>query len=344
MVTNAARLSLAITVTLGTLAVATACGGDDAGGGGGQTGGTGGGLVTGGTGGGGGTPVTGGTGGADAGNGDGNDTMETASSLTLGTKTSAKLDPPGSDVDWYEFEGKAGQVVAISGVAKVFEGFDPAYPDLAITLYDANGTQIAEQDDPWPWYTTDPYLLTVLPSDGLYFLRVLECHAFNPGAQGCSDLNAIIITDYSLLVKELTFSDATEVKETEPNGDAATASSMTFKPDPNQPGQFYTTLLFGGFENESDVDVYGITTPTGVALHAGARPALVLAPQSAGIDGNGSSTSAGEIYVTTKADPADVLAKIDVPLGGRLFIPVTQGTEYLLFQKRVAAPTGSMDF
>lgn len=354
---NTTRFGLAISLVAATFG--TACGSDGGGGNSddGGSGGTGGAAASGGIGGSGaigGTGATGGIGGSGATGGttsDGNDTKETASEISIGTDPASdsiqgQLDPPESDLDWYKFEGTAGQVIQIIASAKPStDPFAITFPDVVVTLFDANGTQLAEQDDPTPSNSNDPYLLTVLPSAGTYYLRVLECNVWDKGgAANCSDPAAITNPNYTLYVGELAFTTPGEVKEAEPNNDAATASSITFAPVANQTGHFYLTALHGTFESETDIDVYSLTVPANLAIDAGSRAVVSFNPQPGGTDGNGSSTMPGEVYLTTKADPATIIAQVDVSLGANLGVPVTVGTDYLVFEKRVAAPSGAHDF
>ncbi len=349
------RYSLGLTILSGTLALSLgACGGGDdnnspGGGGTGATGGSGGsgGTGAGGTGGSGATGASGGSGGSDAGSTDGNDTMETATAITLGAAAvQANLSPPGVDVDWYKFDGTAGQPIVILTQAKTgADKFDVAYPDLVITLYDASGTQLAEQDDPTPSTSNDPFLLTVLPSAGTYFLRVLECNQWEKGGSAnCSDASLITNKNYALSVSELAFTSPGEIKEAEPNGDAATATALTFSPNTANPGHYYLSTTLGTFADGSDVNVYSLTVPSDLSVDTGARAVANFYPQPAGTDGNGSTTTMGEVYLTTAADPTTIVAKVDVSVGASFDVPVSVGTDYLAFYARAASPTGSNDF
>ena len=348
---RSATLSIAFLIAAGASAVSiSACSSSNSSNGGssgtGATGGTDGGGATGGTGGTGATGGTGGTGAKDGGAGDGNDTKDTASPLTLGTTVQAKLDPAGTDIDWYKFDGTKDQAISIVTQAKTgTDPFDPTYLDLVVTLFDANGTQLAEQDDPTPPNSNDPLLFTVLPAAGSYYLRVLECNAWSKGgAANCADVTKITNKNYSLVVSEMTFSSAGEVKEVEPNNDATTATPLTYQKNPNSAGHYYLSTIYGGFSDANDVDVYSLTVPTDLAIDAGSRAVGSFYLQPPTTNGDGSSTSPGEVHLTTAADPATMIAQVDDSTGASLDVPLLAGTQYLVFYKRAAQPTGAQDF
>jgi hypothetical protein len=73
------------------------------------------------------------------------------------------------DVDVYRIEGKVGQRITAEVLAARFgsalDGF--------LTLYDAEGRQIAASDDA---DGSDPRLEVKLPRDGVYFLSLLDAH------------------------------------------------------------------------------------------------------------------------------------------------------------------------
>lgn len=358
----------------GWLMTATACGGDSDGGGtttggaggaggsggsivggaggvGGGVGGVGGGTGGGGTGGGG----TGGTGGAKP---DGNDTKETATQTKIGTdpqndSVAGALDPVASDQDWYKFDGKKGQAINIITAAKTgTDKFDPTYVDLVITMYDSTGKQIAEQDDPNPRSSNDPFIMTVLPADGTYYIRVVECTKWEKGgAANCAPVAKITKKNYSMYISEIKFTDAGEVKETEPNENETQATALTYKKNPNQAGSYYLTTMMGTFSSATDVDTYSFTVPTDITVASGSRLNGSLYTQEGGTTGNGSTTSPSEIWIAEKAAPTVVLAKVDFSKkdtksnqGQSIDVPLIAGKEYVAFYKRVANPTGGNDF
>jgi hypothetical protein len=338
-----------------------ACSSDSGGGGTGGTGGGGGvgGLggfgATGGTGATGGSGLTGGTGatgGSGGAAGDGNDTRATASPTKIGTdpaqdSVQGALDPVLTDQDWYSFSGTAGQIIYIDTSAKTgTDPFDATYPDLVIGLYDSNGLKIAEQDDPSPRSTNDPFLMTVLPSTGTFYVRVVECNAWEKGgAANCADATGIVNKNYAMYISELDFSSAGTLKEVEPNEDATTATPLTFSPNTSGAvGNYFLTTVHGTFGGATDVDTYKFTVPADLLVDAGNRAIASFYPQPVGAEGNGSTTDMGEVLLATSATPADIVARVEVSKGGAFSVPVTVGTEYVIFYKRVATPSGAADF
>ncbi|MCE7893009.1 MAG: hypothetical protein DYH12_25445, partial [Sorangiineae bacterium PRO1] len=254
---------------------------------------------------------------------------------------------------WYKFDGKAGQALQIITAAKTgTDKFDPTYVDLVITMYDSTGKKIAEQDDPNPRTSNDPFLMTVLPADGTYYVRVVECTAWEKGgASNCAPVAKITKKNYSMYITEIKFTDQGEVKEVEPNENETQATPLTYKKNPNQAGSYYLTTVMGTFGSATDVDAYGFTVPTDITVASGSRLNGSLYTQEGGVDGNGSTTSPSEIWIAEKAAPTVVLAKVDFSKkdtkssqGQSIDVPLIAGKEYVAFYKRAASPTGSNDF
>ena len=98
-----------------------------------------------------------------------NQTFQTAQAVELGATISGLIDRD-RDVDVYSFQGKAGQRISVEILAA--ELGSPA--DCLLTLYDANRSTLASVDDDNG--KPDPKLSYQLPSDGNYFLSVIEAH------------------------------------------------------------------------------------------------------------------------------------------------------------------------
>jgi Bacterial pre-peptidase C-terminal domain len=73
------------------------------------------------------------------------------------------------DVDTYRIEGKAGQQL----VAEVLAARLGSALDSFLTLYDADGQQLASNDDD---AGTDSRIEFTLPKDGVYYLSLLDAH------------------------------------------------------------------------------------------------------------------------------------------------------------------------
>jgi hypothetical protein len=74
------------------------------------------------------------------------------------------------DVDVFRFEGKAGQKL----IAEVFAARHGSALDSLLTLYNADGQELASHDDLPD--STDSRLDFTLPRDGTYYLSVMDAH------------------------------------------------------------------------------------------------------------------------------------------------------------------------
>lgn len=320
-------------------AVALGCGGGDNGGdGSGGQGGGGGATTTAATT----TPTTSGSSNpTDV--GDGNDSIDEAVPLDHNV-VRGTLDPIDADGDYYSFTGNKGQPIYIETDAKpTANEWDSTYPDTVITLLDAEGNQLAQNDDPAGGSTNDARLLTVLPADGEYFVLVRECNAVF--ANGCADPAEILSFDYSLRVVPLDpAASETDglIADTEPNDEAEQAVVLHYELLEDESG-YYPTLVFGSFASPTDVDVYVFTPPaTPEVDHALMAEFGVDGPT--GLHGNGATVDVSEIAVFNASDLSTAYAKVDPSKGGGVAVPVEAGQEYLVFVKRPEGEVGKNDF
>ncbi|WP_437668648.1 PPC domain-containing protein [Sorangium sp. So ce131] len=334
-------------VVIGTVAATAAgCGGDDEGSGGdGGAGGAGGATSSSTTSS---TSVVATTSSA-GGEGDENNSIETAEDIDFAAWVDATLEPVDADQDFYRFSGTKGQILAIETDAKPDDDpSDPTYPDLVVTLLDAEGTQLAQNDDQTPGVINDSLLYTVLPADGDYYLRLEECtSAF--GTQGCASADEILDFDYSVRIFTVNVGADEEdslVGETEPNDDAEQAGALGYDSTvENQQTVYYRTFVFGGFESATDVDVYSFTLPETPPAASGLKARFeVYGPT--GPDGNGSTVDVSEVAVFSAADLTTAYAKVDASKGGDIEVPVQIGEEgkYFVFVKRAPGDVGANDF
>jgi hypothetical protein len=100
---------------------------------------------------------------------EGNDGFREAQPVKLPCVVDGKIERQ-RDVDVFRLEGKAGQKV----VAKVFAARHGSALDGMLTLYTAQGNQVAAGDDQKD--SLDPRLATVLPADGVYYLALIDAH------------------------------------------------------------------------------------------------------------------------------------------------------------------------
>ncbi|WP_437312583.1 hypothetical protein [Sorangium sp. So ce385] len=281
---------------------------------------------------------------------DGNDSIEEAEELPAGNNgLEGTLEPLEEDADYYSFTGTKGLPVYLVTDAKPEDGErDPTYPDTVITLLDADGNQLAQNDDPEGGITNDSELLTVLPADGEYFVVVQDCNAAFPEAafpNGCFDPSEVVSFDYTLrfLPLDLGADEADSlVGETEPNNDAEQAVEMPYELTADE-SAYYTTFVFGSFADEADVDVYSFTPPATPEFENALLAQFNFSGPS-GPEGNGSTVDVSEVAVFNATDLTSAYAKVDPSKGGDIAVPVEAGQEYFVFVKRPAGEVGKNDF
>lgn len=347
------------------LGLLVACGDDSSGGGG--SGGSGGSGGDGGAGGDGGTPVTtnGGNGaGGDTPIGDGNDSIEDADPLEEDEDfpgvlfAQGELDPPDVDVDFFSFPGNAGDAVFIGSDAKpATNEFADFYIDLVVTLFDADGNQIAQNDDPFPRRSNDSSFYTVLPSDGTYYLKVEEFCEFAP-AGTCptnyfDDLSDIA---FAVFVSPLDPADTSVFPEdAEPNDTEVTATEMEYgfvdevptggdgKPD--EPGLYYLSVNYGEL-TANDTDGITFSPPDDLVIGANTRATAEFLVPPPGSDGNGSSINPGILEVlnvtqgqiVARFDMSDETADTD---RATLNFPVNLADDYFITLKTGSSAPGT---
>jgi len=265
--------------------------------------------------------------------GDGNNTIETAEPIELNNTTpyEGDLDPLG-DEDFYQFEGKSGQALYIGVSAEGIDNvrFDPAYIDTIVTLYDATGEQIAESNNGVPLFNADAGLLTMLPADGTYYLRVTDCFTWskNPSSQ-CQLPEEKDNTYYELNVFELDPAFEGITADTEQGNDASSADAIEYAK--SQTGNYFISEVYGTFTDKADVDVFSFNMPADIPSQAGTRPTGYYYLIPPGKSGSGSTTAVGRMYITELATPLVPIAEIYGSQNAELSPPLETGKDYLLF-------------
>lgn len=246
---------------------------------------------------------------------------------------------------------KAGAVLNLVSDAKpTADEFDPTYPDLVLTAYKKEGgkwVQFAQNDDPFPRSTNDSSVDTILPAseNDEYCVRITECNVAFGG--GCAPASDIVIYDYAVgagVIDPSLKSIAAEAAE--PNDMPAMASLVEY--EKNMQGKYYLSLQWGAYASAADVDVWKFNLPAdAVAADPKGRTVCNFDFLPSGVDGNGSSATAGVIaYVTTAADPMVKLAEADIMAAAEpaaISFPCTAGEDYLLFMTRAAAAVAGKD-
>jgi hypothetical protein len=263
--------------------------------------------------------------------GDGNNTIETAEPIELDTLYEGELDPAG-DEDYYQFEGAAGQAlyfyVSLESIDNV--RFNSAYSDTIITLYDASGKQIAENNTAVPRFNADPELFTILPSSGTYYVRVTDCFTWSssPNSQ-CLPPEEKENTYYEFGMLELDPAFPSVIADTEKGNDAASAEPIEYAKA--QSGGYFFSEIFGTFTDGKDVDVFSLNLPADISSSPGTRSTGYFYLLPHGKSGNGSSSTIGRMYITELANPLVPVAEIYGSQNLELSPPLATGTDYLLF-------------
>lgn len=114
-----------------------------------------------------------------------NDSCETAQPITLPKIINGVVKRP-NDVDWFRFEGRAGQTVVVEVVARALNS--PL--DSVIQLLDASGKVLATNDDHelpnigLKTHHADSYLRRKLPKSGVYFVQLRDTRGHGSPTHG----------------------------------------------------------------------------------------------------------------------------------------------------------------
>jgi hypothetical protein len=261
--------------------------------------------------------------------GDGNDSFATATAITPGatSPTAGEINPAG-DLDYYTFEGTAGQWIQILATT---DDMATTRADTVIGLYDSTMTLIAENDDALPRFDVDPGLITRLPSAGTYYILVQEWSTWadDTAAGGPA-------YDYEVSVGEISPTAALVNIDTEGGDDAASAQALTEQVVTGGGASF----IMGTFDDATDVDVFSFTI-TGTTSSS---YSVNLMPE--GNEAYGAAAPPARLRITN-ADGTETVASMDPSA----FSPVAAGTnvdlapslppgDYLLFVEG----GGSADF
>ncbi|RMF48070.1 MAG: hypothetical protein D6755_04335, partial [Anaerolineae bacterium] len=99
-----------------------------------------------------------------------NDTPVAATPLTIGQTVSGSICPPG-DLDFYTFQGEAGQRISVD-VDAVGANNGSQLDGYLFLLAEDGASQLAEHDDEVPYQMQDPHLGFTLPYSGTYYLKL----------------------------------------------------------------------------------------------------------------------------------------------------------------------------
>jgi hypothetical protein len=294
-----------------------------------------------------------------------NHSFATATPITIDstTPTMATLETP-TTPDFYSFSGTKGDTIVIQAIAAglampATNNADGAIIDTVVTLYDSTMTQIAQDDDGWPRFDTDSTLYTVLPSTGMFYIEVQDCNGWATTQKGaaCAMANGIMTFDY-----ELAFFSAKNLLGGTPEGTNGgnltppTAAVATFVlPSNSTTPPYLPVTLYNQVSATTQIDAFEVDTKTDADMGnttTGSRPRLDVFVQPSGtVNGNGSTTPPGQIWVSSTLDITGTnLGSIDGANYGEgdeivkasngpadLSLPITLGTKYWVFVAHAAA-------
>lgn len=255
--------------------------------------------------------------------GDGNDSFDTATPATLGTAIEDGVIDPAGDLDYYSFEGEAGQWIAITTSANPDD--DPEMVDTVLTLFDSSMTQIAENDDSIPRTDTDSEIFTRLPSAGTYYVLVQEFSTWADDTPEGMESFA-----YELLIAEIDPDAVAVTLDAEGGDDVGSAQTLRYNVSAN--GDF--GLLIGELRDGSDVDVFSFNVSDSKPF-----PRFTVLPS--GSDGNGSSAMPSAVWVTDAAG-TEIIGRID-PSALQDLSPGVPTGEYRLWVEH-GGSAGANDF
>lgn len=256
------------------------------------------------------------------------DSFDSARPVAANSTVSDAIATPGN-VDYWRFEGTAGQWIAISTTANADDEIDMI--DTVITLFDSTRTQIAENDDAQPRVSTDSEILIRLPSTGVFYVTVQDFSSWITDDDIDNEGEADFV--YELAIGELNTGSTAITVDAEPGDDAATAGTLAFGGTSNN-----VAFLFGTFNDATDVDVFSFTVP-------GTEPrALTGYLMPVGADGYGSTRAPLRAWVTN-ADDTEIIARIEPRAGQQFEIspPVAGGAQYRLWIDAGGGTAGAND-
>jgi cysteine-rich repeat protein len=226
---------------------------------------------------------------------DGNDDMNSATPMENG-RSEGVINPAG-DVDYYAFEGEEGAWMSISTEANQQD--DPSKVDTAITLYDAAGNQVADNDDAVPRRNTDSEILIKLPATGTYYVKVQEFSTWTQ--QDMADEGSPDYT-YELTAFPLNIEAeiVTEDSEATEEGVAVLGTTDTG-----------FGLGMGTFTATDEEDHFEITIPE---AEEGGNRNVTFQLMPAGTDGYGSSANTVDMWVMNKADNS-IVGRVSAAVG-----------------------------
>jgi hypothetical protein len=251
-----------------------------------------------------------------------NGAFETADPIEVDSKGIFEMVDGREDVDFFSFEGRAGEWIEIRSGS--FDSF--TFSDTRLTLFDSKRVQLAHNEwvESFPGEDVLARIVTRLPETGKYFIQV--------GDPDGPPFSAGLSQAYLLTVTELTSEPDGFTVETD--GDPATPVSFhQWSIDPEFIGD---SFLIGTFSDASDVDQFSFT------IAPGDRRAMSAEVHDSGALADGSTTSAGRVWIT--GESGAVIARIDNSSGQSFLAPPLEAGNYTFWVAHPEAPAGTNDF
>ena len=211
----------------------------------------------------------------------------TATPIQLTTGQAAAtgaLSPATTASAYFKLSGTKGARLRITAQATPDHvPFTAGYIDTVVTVFDSQQNLVAENNDPVDNSSTDALLLTVLAADGDYFVRVVDCNAWErkttcaPGPI-THDTFALYADTVENALPGLTNEHA------EPDDTLAAAAPLTYTPPALAIGA-------GQFRQPNDTDWFLANYPS-QNISAGRRSMAFFLPMPSGTTASG-STSVG---------------------------------------------------
>lgn len=258
----------------------------------------------------------------------------------LGAQVPGLLDSDGAQV-FYAVDVKAGDFLVIGASTAATADTGEEIVDTAITIYNADGTQmLANLDDAFPRFTTDAEVYYRAKVDGRLCVRVSDFATWSGEAS-----TAAADANYEFFAGKLDPTSAVVTFDTEANDTDAAPQAGKIKAYTQGPGGY--TFLAGALASATDVDTFKFTLPTGAKAISIAVPPIG-APVVAASSSYGSTME--RFTVTVKKTDGTVVAELAPPPGNvskmsdGLSAPLAAGDYLVTISRPAGAAAGANDF
>ncbi|WP_437673529.1 hypothetical protein [Sorangium sp. So ce131] len=262
----------------------------------------------------------------------------------LGARTKGATLELNGEEDYYLFRGRKGQAVYLDINTVGSGGRRDEHIDTVMTLFSADGTQIAENNDSIEFFDLESTLFTILPETGEYCIRIADCFAFYERPENhCSGLPGRSVTGYDLTLVALVDGPGDhETRDHESSDESSSATPIGYlKADE----KYSLSAIWGTFRDPEDVDVFSFTVPEDFEKDIpGTRMSADFYIMPSGPQGSGSTAPTGKVSIVDPDAPDVPLAEVDAASSTHLAAPIELGKKYWLFVRRESGAVGENDF